>query len=303
MIKKLLRGSLAVLFSSVFPIFYTQSLSAAGPRDGSSSALFLFSDSSGRTSRRKAALDIVPFSSAYKGRLFTVSAGFSRLVSGGNSGAVPENLYASDLTFSVADKLRRLEITVGSASDRLFYSGSEIYAGFNLTGELRRTGSGKGVWLWGVAYSGGPGVFSGFPTPFVAYRYVSDSFILNLPFSALWKPDGSFILSAGWKPLRYYSVSAVYRPFPALRFSAELASGAERYYPAGREDEAEALYIETLRLVFSAGFDFRPGTSLNIFAGRQLDGSVYYGRDYGDYKKKESDGAGLYSGFSLNQRF
>jgi hypothetical protein len=213
----------------------------------------------------------------------------------------PEELYKAELRLSAEDKKNRLNLNLGSNSDRPFHSPSETDLGFNFS----RTFSEKGphAWLWGLNYSTRRTFLRGMPMPFLGYRYTTDTLTIVAPFMARWQAFKTVSFSASYLPVRNFRLAANWRPRPY--FSAELEAGTalEQFLPARRADKGEAFFYETSYLTLKPSLSVSRRLRLTPVLGWQLRGLYYEGSSYDKHHGKKQVGAGPSLGLNVKYDF
>ena len=223
--------------------------------------------------------------------------------------AFPSDLWDLRIGSSYRHKLKRGwvlggELTVGSPSDKPFYSYDET--SINAKATLLTVQGEKHFWLFGIHYSNTRDFLTDIPIPGVIYGYRPDpSFQLSLGFplsSVRYKPFPKLTLQGRYIFLRTIMAKVGYRFFSWMEAYAGFDWTHQRYFLRDRTDKKDRLFF--YQKVAKLGLNFFPAKNmtLDLSGGYAFDRLWFEGDDWDDRGQERidvEDGAL----FSLNLRY
>ncbi|MGH7324429.1 MAG: hypothetical protein ACREJ9_07260 [Candidatus Rokuibacteriota bacterium] len=196
-------------------------------------------------------------------------------------------------------------VTVGSASDRLFDSSDELI--IRATGFLRVPSGERNAWFFTLNYVNHYEAFAGLPLPGVAYVYApSDRLqaIIGVPFSAIeFRPLEKTTFQLTYVPIRRVRVRVTQQVFRPLRVYAGFDWDHDLYLRADRPDKDDQLFYYEKRLTLGARFDLRH-FGIEALGGYAFDRFYFEGESYSDRRDNRIDvGAGPFVSIRASIRF
>ncbi len=181
-------------------------------------------------------------------------------------------------------------VTVGSASDKLFDSRDELIV--RAIGFLRVPSGERNAWFFTLSYSNRHEILAGVPVPGVAYVYApSDRLqaIIGVPFSSVEvRPLEKITLQLTYIPIRRVRARAIYQLFRTVRVHAGFDWDNDLYLRAGRRDEDDQLFYYEKRLTLGARFDLRH-FGIEAAGGYAFDRFYFEGVSYSDRRHNRLD--------------
>lgn len=226
------------------------------------------------------------------GRSFSLSAGAGSVVFNepqffDDGSSTPRELHRVEIggqytRTTQAGKLYGGRLSVGSASDRPFYSKDEM--AYNLNGFYTANTNGDNHWIWTVFLSNNNPVANFIPIPGFIYLYKKDGFIgmFGLPFFNMqWTPKEPWVLSIS-SFLTNLNAEVAYGFRDRVQAFAGFAISQQSFLREGREENTDRLFFNEKKIFTGVKSPYTKEVSLEFQTGLSFDRSLKEGKRFND---------------------
>ena len=196
-------------------------------------------------------------------------------------------------------------VTIGSASDRLFDSNDEVTADITWTYGSNLETDGLVFYL---NYSNNRDWLNRRLIPGVAYRYKQGNWftlVAGFPDSAVaHRPCGQVELAASYRFPRTVAAEVAYTPRPDVRIHAGFDWSNQRYFRHDRQDTEDRLWYDEKRVSLGVRWDITRHVFLDVSGGYAFDRMWFEGETYEDRSfNRINVSDGPFAGVQLGIRF
>lgn len=191
-------------------------------------------------------------------------------------------------------------LSLGSASDRPFYSKDEI--SFNLNGFYSADTKASNLWIWTVFLSNNNPVANFIPIPGFIYLYKKEGFtgMFGLPFLSLqWTPRNPWVLSFSTF-LTNVNAELIYGLSNQLQYSAGFSSSQQSFLRQERKDLKHRLFFNEKRVYTGIKSPLNNSLSLDGQLGLSFDRSLKEGERFNDTELEADLGKSWFVSLGMN---
>ena len=245
-----------------------------------------------------------------EGKAFALSAGAGSVVLNekllfDNGEETPRELHRLELggqySRTAADgRFYGARLSVGSASDRPFYSKDEI--SYNLNGFYTADTKTNNLWIWTVFLSNNNPVANFIPIPGFIYLYKKDGFtgMFGLPFLSMqWTPKNPWVLSLS---AFFTNVNAelTYGFRNQLQYSAGFSVSQQSFLRQERDDLNHRLFFNEKKVYTGVKTPLNSSLSLDGQLGLSFDRSLKEGERFNDTELEADLGKSWFVSLGMN---
>lgn len=245
------------------------------------------------------------------GKAFAMSAGGGRITFNetqffDDGQKTPRELHRVDLGAQYSSTLKNkaffgLRGTIGSASDKPFYSKDEVT--FSLSTFYTKPGEGRGQWIYSVFLSNNNSLANYIPIPGFIYLYRNQGFtgMFGLPFFSMqWTPKAPWILSMSFFITNFNSEIA-YGLRDKFQTFAGFAISQQNFLRADREEKTDRLFFNEKKVFLGARSPLTNAISTELQTGLSFDRKLKEGESFNDTHLEADLGRSWY--ISMNWNF
>lgn len=213
-----------------------------------------------------------------------------------NDRVIPNKLYRAGASVSLQGRTDRLQLNIGSASDKPFDSKDEV--DWFVMGSTQARQWQKSSLHLGLFYTNR----FDYPLPVISWLYFSQKLqiVAGFPvFSLNYQMNKRDRLSIAYRPVQDVSVG-VERQKGDIVFGLKGVIESESYALADRTDQDEALVLETISIRLHVGKAWRNLLRLTASGGYLFDSRTYIGEDLFSVSDSNNLGNGWMAGLRID---